>query len=47
MEAICRRAARIGLPALAFNEQLDVGGWDIERGQVDEPVDAAGDATCS
>ena len=31
-------AARIGLPALAFTEHLDVGKWDTERGQVDEPI---------
>lgn len=30
MEATCRRAVEIGLPALAFTEHLDVTGWQIE-----------------
>lgn len=30
MDAMCRRATQIGLPALAFTEHLDVGTWDIE-----------------
>lgn len=30
MDAMCRRAAHVGLPALAFTEHLDVGSWEIE-----------------
>jgi histidinol-phosphatase (PHP family) len=30
MEAICRRAVQIGLPALAFTEHLDLTSWAIE-----------------
>ena len=30
MEAMCRRAVAIGLPALAFTEHLDLTGWSIE-----------------
>lgn len=30
MDAMCRRAEQIGLPALAFTEHLDVTGWAIE-----------------
>ena len=49
MEAMCHRALRIGLPALAFTEHLDITGWAI--GQEDlldhlRPlVDASGDLT--
>jgi histidinol-phosphatase (PHP family) len=31
MEAMCRRALKIGLPALAFTEHLDLTGWVIEE----------------
>jgi histidinol phosphatase-like PHP family hydrolase len=31
MEAMCRRALKIGLPALAFTEHLDLTGWVIEQ----------------
>ncbi len=30
MEAMCRRALQIGLPAVAFTEHLDLAGWEIE-----------------
>lgn len=30
MDAMCRRAVQIGLPALAFTEHLDVTTWKIE-----------------
>ena len=30
MEAMCRRALKIGLPALAFTEHLDLTGWVID-----------------
>lgn len=30
MQSMCRRAVRIGLPALAFTEHLDIGSWTIE-----------------
>ena len=30
MEAMCRRAVQIGLPALAFTEHFDVTGWLVE-----------------
>jgi histidinol-phosphatase (PHP family) len=30
MEARCRRALKIGLPALAFTEHLDLTGWVID-----------------
>jgi len=30
MEAICRRAVQIGLPALAFTEHLDITRWAID-----------------
>jgi histidinol-phosphatase (PHP family) len=30
MEAMCRRAMQIGLPALAFTEHLDITSWAIE-----------------
>jgi len=29
MEAMCRQALKIGLPALAFTEHLDITGWAI------------------
>jgi histidinol-phosphatase (PHP family) len=32
MEAMCRRALKIGLPALAFTEHLDFTGWVIRPG---------------
>jgi histidinol-phosphatase (PHP family) len=31
MEAMCRRALKIRLPALAFTEHLDLTGWAIEQ----------------
>jgi histidinol-phosphatase (PHP family) len=31
MEAMCHRALKIGLPALAFTEHLDITGWAIGR----------------
>jgi histidinol-phosphatase (PHP family) len=31
MQAMCRRALKIGLPALAFTEHLDLTGWVIEQ----------------
>jgi histidinol-phosphatase (PHP family) len=30
MEAMCRRALKISLPALAFTEHLDLTGWVID-----------------
>ena len=30
MEEMCRRALKIGLPALAFTEHLDLTGWVID-----------------
>jgi hypothetical protein len=30
MQAMCRRALKIGLPALAFTEHLDITGWVID-----------------
>ncbi len=30
MESMCRRAMRIGLPAVAFTDHLDVTGWAID-----------------
>jgi len=30
MEAMCRRALKIGLPALAFTEHLDLTGWVVD-----------------
>jgi histidinol-phosphatase (PHP family) len=30
MQAMCRRALKIGLPALAFTEHLDLTGWAID-----------------
>jgi hypothetical protein len=30
MEAMCRRALKIGLPALAFTDHLDLTGWVID-----------------
>jgi len=30
MLAMCRRALKIGLPALAFTEHLDLTGWVID-----------------
>jgi hypothetical protein len=32
MEAMCRRALKIGLPALAFTEHLNLTGWVIDPG---------------
>ena len=29
MEAMCHRAVKMGLPALAFTEHLDITGWAI------------------
>jgi histidinol phosphatase-like PHP family hydrolase len=31
MEAMCRRALKIGLPALAFTEHLDLTGWVVDQ----------------
>ena len=31
MEAMCRRALKICLPALPFTEHLDLTGWVIDR----------------
>jgi histidinol-phosphatase (PHP family) len=31
MEALCRRALKIDLPALAFTEHLDLTGWVVDR----------------
>jgi histidinol-phosphatase (PHP family) len=31
MQAMCRRALKIGLPALAFTEHLDLTGWLIDE----------------
>ena len=31
MQAMCRRALKIGLPALAFTERLDLTGWIIDQ----------------
>jgi histidinol-phosphatase (PHP family) len=31
MGAMCRRALKIGLPALAFTEHLDLAGWVIDQ----------------
>ncbi len=31
MQAMCRRALKIGLPALAFTEHLDLTGWIIDQ----------------
>jgi histidinol-phosphatase (PHP family) len=31
MQAMCRRALKIGLPALAFTEHLDLTGWVVDQ----------------
>jgi histidinol-phosphatase (PHP family) len=38
MEAMCRRAIKIGLPALAFTEHLDVTQWEIEPEDLPEQL---------
>jgi hypothetical protein len=47
---MCRRALRIGLPALAFTEHLDLTGWVVDPADllgdngllIPEPLDVAG-----
>lgn len=38
MEAMCRRAVHIGLPALVFSEHLDLSCWVIEPGDLPEQL---------
>jgi histidinol-phosphatase (PHP family) len=38
MHAMCRRALKIGLPALAFTEHLDLTGWVVDQQDLLEHV---------